>query len=271
MKTKIALNFIVLLTFLAGVANAQSISYSATGNADFLIVDPQGRKSGIDGIAKIEYDQIPSALIGSAAYGDQTPEDENSVDANIEPAINGDYQFIIYGDSLSQGYVNPIVHYSDNGPVSNIVNYSIIDSGMVVTIKLHFVDNDRQNTSLTKIIDQNYFLKEINAQRKANWILNDGTKNAYISFVNNYFNQITAGNVTSASATLASFRRQLVSDSSSLSINGYSIRDVSQDITQLQEQLPLPPSGLNVKLVNSMGVKLIGGSLSTTMAVGNLQ
>ncbi len=274
MKTKIALNFIVLLTFLAGVANAQSISYSATGNADFLIVDPQGRKSGIDGIAKIEYDQIPSALIGSAAYGDQTPEDENSVDANIEPAINGDYQFIIYGDSLSQGYVNPIVHYSDNGPVSNIVNYSIIDSGMVVTIKLHFVDNDRQNTSLTKIIDQNYFLKEINAQRKANWILNDGTKNAYISFVNNYFNQITAGNVTSASATLASFRRQLVSDSSSLSINGYSIRDLSQDITQLQEQLPLPPSGLNVKLVNSMGVKLIGGSLqyydgSWKLAVNN--
>ena len=261
MKTRIALNFILPLAFLSSVVDAQSISYFATGNANFLIVDPQGRKSGFDGIAKIEYDQIPSALIGSAAYGVGTPEDNNSVDANIEPALNGDYQFIIYGDSLSQGYVNPIVHFSDNGPVANIVSYSIVDSGIVVKFKLHFADNDRQNTALTKIIDQDYFLREINAQRKANWILSDGTKNTYIGFVNNYFSQVAAGNVTLANATLSNFQRQLVSDSSSLSINSYSIRDLSQDVIQLQQQLPLPSSGLSVKLINSTGARLTGGSL----------
>ena len=261
MKTKIAINLILSFALVSSLANSQSIFYSATGKADFLIIDPQARKSGLDGISKVRYDQIPGALIGSAAYGAETPEDDNSVDANIEPALNGDYQFIIYGDSLSQGYVNPIVHFSDNGPVANIVSYSIIDSGIVVKFKLHFADNDRQNTALTKIIDQNYFLKEVNAQRKADWILNDGTKNTYIGFVNNYFNQVAAGNVTLASATLSNFQRQLVSDSSSLSINGYSIRDLSQDVTQLQQQLPLSSSGLNVKLINSTGARLIGGSL----------
>ncbi|MBW7887830.1 MAG: hypothetical protein H3C35_05660 [Bacteroidetes bacterium] len=166
------LNLIIVILVISCISFSQSIGYSATGKGEFLIIDPLGRKSGFDKTLQVEYDQIPDVVIGSAAYGplegESIPEIDNLVDAHITPALDGVYTFIIFGDSLSKGYVQTAIFFSDKGKHLNPFVESIVDSGLNVIFKLNFKDNNRNQTKLWKEINEDYMRRSLLAMRKTN-------------------------------------------------------------------------------------------------------
>jgi len=96
--------------------------------------------------------------------------------------------------------------------------------------------------------------------RTIGWITNQTTTNKYLNYFTTTKTQLHANNIGGARSTLQTVLTNAISDSTSnLTSEAYAL--IYYNTQYLLTQLPLPPSGFNVKLVNSLGTKLTGGSL----------
>ena len=92
------------------------------------------------------------------------------------------------------------------------------------------------------------------------WIKNQVTANKYLGYFSSAKTQLQSNSIAGARSTLQTVLTNAISDSTSnLTSEAYAL--IYYNTQYLLAQLPLPPSGVNVKLVNSTGVKLTGGSL----------
>ena len=240
---KRVLYFLIPSLLITNFSLSQRIGYSATGNAEFLIIDPLGRKSGYDKVLSQKFDEIPGTVIGSAAYygpeDDPIPEIDNLVDAHIDPALEGTYTFIIFGDSLSKGLVQTFTFFSDRGTHSNPFVESIVDSGLNVTAKLNFKDNDRSQTKLWKEISEDYLRRSLLAMRKANWIKDDATRDKYLAIVSEYYTYIANNDLAQARIVLDDMQKELNADKSSRLVDGNVVSMLPADVMQLKTELPI--------------------------------
>jgi hypothetical protein len=261
--------FVLLSSFSA---YSQSIEFVIDGKVDILVIDPTGRKTGFDEKTVSNFSQIPNLSIGSAsigivdsATGESTIDSStmDMVDGIISPAINGEYQFILQGKENSLTYVNPMINFSQSTQSKNISDGSIIDSNMTVKFSLFFADNNGEQTYLRKYIDNDYLVKSLYAMRNRNWIYDDATMFKYISNVNAFYSLVAINNITGAHLELDSIKSEIKSDSIRQAISSQGLSYFSDDIVQIDSEFsqPASPPHVDVKLVNSTGTKLTGGSL----------
>ena len=92
------------------------------------------------------------------------------------------------------------------------------------------------------------------------WVANQATANKYLGYFSSAKTQLQSNNIAGARSTLQTVLTNANVDSTSnLTSEAYAL--IYYNTQYLLAQLPLPPSGFNVKLVNSLGTKLTGGSL----------
>jgi len=119
------------------------------------------------------------------------------------------------------------------------------------------------NTNLFKIPQSSFLdtLTSYTAQSSTfGWIKNQSTSNKYLSYFNSAKSSLQSNNIAGTRTTLQMVLTDVNVDSTNnLTSEAYAL--IYYNTQYLLAQLPLPSSGFTVKLVNSHGTKLIGGTL----------
>ncbi len=119
------------------------------------------------------------------------------------------------------------------------------NTGLLNLFHLTFLD------TLTSFTTQSFTL---------GWIVNQTIANKYLGYFSSAKSQLQSNNIAGARSTLQTVLTNAISDSTSnLTSEAYAL--IYYNTQYLLGQLPPPPSGFNVRLVSSTGVKLTGGTL----------
>jgi hypothetical protein len=144
---------------------------------------------------------------------------------------------------LNEGYTDSDLHPTDDQYFQGSAIVKVIPP--VPFVPLNFLDTLNHYTTQSSNLG---------------WITNQTTANKYLGYFATAKTQLQANNNAGARSTLQTVLTNAISDStSSLTSEAYAL--IYYNTQYLLAQLPLPPSGLNVKLINSLGTKLTGGSL----------
>jgi len=186
----------------------------------------------------------------SIAMGESLEFSQSSV--GIPKIIEG--RFVGQNDTLDLSFefeptpaVQKIIDSLEKVPANSFVSRSSIGPANPPNpfVALSFLD------SISAYTIQSYSL---------GWVKNQSTANKYLGNFSSAKAQMQSNNVSGARTTLQTVLTDAISDSTStLSSEAYAL--IYFNTQYLLTQLPLPPTGLNVKLVNSTGTKLTGGSL----------
>jgi hypothetical protein len=96
--------------------------------------------------------------------------------------------------------------------------------------------------------------------RTLGWIKDQTTANKYLDYFKSAKTSLQQNNIASTRAKLQQILQDVNIDSTNLlTSEAYAL--IRYNTEYLLAELPIPPSGCNVKLVNSIGAKLTGGSL----------
>jgi hypothetical protein len=96
--------------------------------------------------------------------------------------------------------------------------------------------------------------------RSLGWIKDQTTANKYLGYFSSAKTSLQQNNIASTRATLQQVLQDANVDSTAnITSEAYAL--IRYNTEYLLSQLPVPVSGLNVKLTNSTGTKLLGGSL----------
>ncbi|MGA3287590.1 MAG: hypothetical protein ABSD46_09200 [Bacteroidota bacterium] len=92
------------------------------------------------------------------------------------------------------------------------------------------------------------------------WIKDDATANKYLGYYTSAKTSLQQNNIALARTTLQQVLQDVNVDSTAnLTSEAYAL--IRYNTEYLLTQIPIPPSGLNVKLINSTGTKLTSGAL----------
>lgn len=180
----------IIISGMDTIYAQRCIQIDGGNKVEMLIIDPLGRKSGYDLISDREYDEIPGANVGATGIGTITekgPEEDPgmpSISALINNPLDGEYQIILYGFGLSDGYVNIMAEHA-SGPITNVVASGIVDSALSVTFRFKYDYNSRENTVLEKVVFDTTLRQDLELCYKIGWINNKGIYNSLLKKVEN--------------------------------------------------------------------------------------
>jgi len=234
----------------------QSLSSSKQMINAFVLVTPPD--SITNGASPVDWDfgGVPAEAVGWLA-----PE---GFDAFIKPGFS-DSSF--YFETTRQPAIIQSLIRGDNGSWSSIfgdtVDYSIeqwfdeAKSNSFKTTTVGPADLPNPFVPLNYLDTLSSYATE---SRTLSWIKDQTTVNKYLGYFSSAKAQLQSNNVAGTRLTLQTILANAISDSTSnLSSEAYAL--IYYNTQYLLGQLPLPPSGFNVKLVNSTGTKLTGGTL----------
>jgi hypothetical protein len=265
---------IILICFFRNLTFSQyevRVQIDASDNVNYIVINPFGQRTGVDSRYTQEqkdwkwYEEMPNSNYGFQSEGNLNPEGPVHVSMELmfgfnSPQADGDYVIEVFG--WKTGLFNLFGHFNQAGYLSSGCNFKLkgipIEKDSTVTFKVSY--HGDKNASFSKIVDATTLIRDVSAMQKVGWIQNQTVAQDYISLYTATNTQIQSNNISGARATLNNILTKLHSDSASI-ISGDACKLLSADTRQLLAQLPLPPPSLNVKLINSSGTKLTGGSL----------
>jgi hypothetical protein len=249
-----------------------SLQINADGKFDLLIIDPMGRKTGIDRTLGSTFSQIPNLQIGTATQGILDPSTGQSnidsttidmVEGIIAPVISGDYKFILQGRTSSYVSVNIAIIFSDDrlrvwhGSASGFM-----DSSMTLTASLSIADNDTERTCIKQDLNQAYVVNEMKTMRKLGLIHEDAILDQYILHIDKFYTFLQAKSFAMARNALNTMIGSIRKDSASGSVSKSAVRDLILDISQLIQEIPQASSlGTIVLIESSKKIRLQSGVL----------
>ncbi|MCX6143817.1 MAG: hypothetical protein NTZ35_11410, partial [Ignavibacteriales bacterium] len=273
MRTKATFTWILLIAaILCQSANSQSrVHLYVSSSAEYIVTDPVGRHTGIDPRYSRPseqwtwLEQIPNATIG---YNTSNEEGPSSIDFEIlfnSPEGDGVYTIVLIADRLTiSGLVANIT--SIDNPLQLQHPYFQVDGipiekDSAVTYLFTYHGAPGAPVSLVKVVSASSLVRDVAAMLKLNWITTQPIADKYVTLINSYSTQLQQNNYTGARGSLISILQSLTSDSLT-NLTADACKSLRRDVEYLIAQLPVtPPSGVNVKLINSSGTNLTGGSL----------
>ena len=272
-------NFVFgLLICIPIVSNAVSqtsveLQIEVTNIADYVLTNPAGQRSGIDPRVldnsghHILINEIPNSSYGYMGLGDLnsnysefTAEFTGSFSS---PQGDGIFQIRMVGKKL--GSVNLYLSFYPNDTIhAQKAHFSAlkvpIAKDSVVTYLLAYHGAPGSQVSLTKVVSITSLGQDVTVMYRLGWIENQTTETKYLNFLSTVNSQLQSNNISGARTTLQTVLTNAVADSASnITDDAYTL--LTSDTRYLLSQLPLSPSGFIVKLINSSGANLTGGSL----------
>ena len=124
---------VLLLTFVAGVSGLGILS---SMNVQFMVVDPDGRRTGYDSVTRADLSEIPSSRYGVKITGEPEGRSRDFVAAFASPdnLIDGPYTLRVYGEKSGPFWLSISVYRE---PVSEDFNIrGTIRAGELKTYRL---------------------------------------------------------------------------------------------------------------------------------------
>jgi hypothetical protein len=278
-EKKMRTSTLILITFLFSLQsfsqNAGYFTITTGSQVQFIVTDPLGRSTGEDPrgftnpMQGKRISEIPNANYSTTGVGDSPSEDyqPSAEDIGFEfgyeiksPEDDGRYAIQVIGITSSDFHMYVRVkpkRRSITRPF-NMVVHGVTDSNKVITYEFIYHGMPGGEIRFQKDVTGFTLLEDVQAMRKINWIMMQPVADKYAMYFSTYNTQVQQNNFGEARITLNTVIQNLNSDSASaMTIDAY--ESLRSDTYQLLNQLP--PSGCNVKLINSTGTKLTGGSL----------
>ncbi len=145
----------------------------ADGNVRMLIIDGAGRKLGYDPNTKTYFEQIPRSSIGAAGIdivtdegGESDESQSNPVEAMIFDVVEGRYQIIVSGKSLSFFSLQFRTEYNNKG--KTFETGGIIDSAQTVSFNFTFTTTSGLVFEVERVISSSTLRQDLAASFKLN-------------------------------------------------------------------------------------------------------
>ena len=251
-----------------------SLQIDASNVVDYVVTDPAGRQSGIDPRVidqsgqPVQLNNIPNSGYSYMSVGNSALNGNWSVSSEftagfLSPQGEGVYRIDLIGDTLAAFniYLTLASYDTTLAQDAQFSTFKVpIDKDSVVTYLFTYHEAPGSAVSFTKVVSATSLIQDVTVMRKLGWIKDQETANKYLDYFNSAKSQLQSNNLSGARATLQTVLSNAIADSvNNLTHDAYAL--LSSDTDNLLSQLPLPLSGLNVKLVNSLGTKLTGGAL----------
>ena len=270
MRTTLA---ICTLTFvLLSTSYCQKRVYlGILSNVQFVISDPTGRKSGTDPrYSKPKEQWVRLNEIPGAGYRETYDQDDEPAKTQFEthlqsPEDDGTFTIEVIADTTKNAFLTvDVVSETDGTPVQTPF-YAIkaipVERDSAITYHFVYHGSIGDSVGLVKVISARSIRQDVAAMNKLGWINGQSTADKYSGLIMLYGVQMQKSDFAGARAALTSIL-QSISPDSSLTLTSDACNTIRPDVQYLLSQLPsAPASGVNVKLVNSTGIKLTTGSL----------
>ena len=211
LKRIIKIGVILFSISITTFSQAEYFDIYADGNVRLLIIDGTGRKLGYDPNTKIEFTQIPRSSIGAAGIdivtdegGESDESQSNPVEAMVNDVIEGRYQVIVSGKSLSYFSLNFRTR-NNQGKVVSTADGGIIDSAQTVAFSFTFKTSPELVFEPIKIVNPSSIQQDISIAVKMNLITNRGIANSLQQKIENAGKQKEKGQTKAAINLLQAF------------------------------------------------------------------
>jgi hypothetical protein len=249
-------------------------NFSTTVEAHFIVTDPLGRRTGRDPIGAAKprvgkpIKEIPGAHYSTFSVGDNQ-NDYQPLKSDLQyefeykfrtPENDGIYTIQTTGieSGIYSMYIDVVPEHGSTVQTFHFELRGVTDVNKITIYRFTYHGMSGGEITFEKMVTGTTLLDDISAMRKVNWIASQLVSDKYAGLFTTYNTQMQQNDFGGARATLNSVIQNLVVDSSgAITIDAYN--SLRSDTDQLLNQLP--PSGCNVKLINSTGTKLTDGSL----------
>jgi hypothetical protein len=267
-----------LLTFFSNSVLSQNSGYfdiSTTIDVQFIVTDPMGRRTGEDprGVSNpmqgIEINEIPGANYSTSSVGDSPLPDYEPIKSDFSFEFNhmisapqNDGVYTIQTIGIASSDYNLDIHVKPRK--KSIIQsfdmdiHGVTDVNKVTTYRFTYHGTPGGEIKFEKVVTGTTLLEDVSAMEKVNWITTQSVADKYTGIITTYNAQMQQNNFSGARTTLNTVIQNLIADSTA-AITSAAYKSLRSDTDQLLAQLP--PPGLIVKLVNSTGTKLTGGTL----------
>ena len=242
-----------LIASLCTAAYAQEVGMqiNSTDNVHFIIVDPQGQRTGVDPRGATSDTQwvwlreIPSShysyetvgnldSLGPVTYSMQFLYSFNTPDGD------GTYLIHVIGNMVARFNLSISITGSDSTRVQNVeyeVKDAPLDKDSASTYRLTYHGLPGSAVSLIKAVSARSLVQDIAAMFKLKWVTTQITTNKYSDWFRAYGSQYLANNFGAARATLDLALANLKADSGN-TLNANAYRSLRSDVEQLVAEMP---------------------------------
>lgn len=197
----------------------------ADGNIKLLLVDPSGRKLGYDPHTKTHFEDIPNSSIGAAGIDiisdDGEPESNesqsNPVEANVDDIIEGQYQIIVSGNSLSFFSLQFRTRYNNKGKTYE--TGGIIDSLQTIVFKFTFKTTPELIFEVERIVTSTALRQDFDNSYKLSLIGKTGFYKELANYLDNYEKHLAKKDTLKALQEVEQFQSKLKKEYLEANIN----------------------------------------------------
>ncbi len=212
---------------------------NSSNDVNFIVVDPQGRKTGVDSRnAKTHSQWVWLREIPRANYSFDGEEMQASMQFLCRfnsPTADGIYTIHIMGKKLSAFNLSLSATGYDSTRIQDAIfelHNIPLDRDSVVTYLFTYHRAPRYPARFEKAVDAKSLVQDLAAMRKLKWIRSQQAMNRYVKLVRTYGMQLQQRDTIAARSTLTTIIRSIIPDSArALTVNAY--RSLRTDVEYL--------------------------------------
>jgi hypothetical protein len=244
----------------------------------FIVTDPLGRRTGNDPRGSnnpwigVPLDEIPNANYGNSGLGDSPVDTTSEVSDNWHefddqiqsPEGDGIYKIDCIGLELTKFLLGIHLASNDTTQMQEFTTQftGLIDSNEVVSYQIDYHGQPGSSITFQKVVTQQVLHQDLDNSFKLGLVGNSAFYTILSDSLNQFDQSLAAKDSIAARSTLQNFLNQITQaprDSAGTNfVTSDAFNILQSDVNTFLQQLP---PGFTVKLTNSTGANLTGGSL----------
>lgn len=240
----------------------------------FVVTDTQGRRSGYDPITRQEYDEIPYAGYGFSGVGSLTPNKPSIsvrefgfITSLQDTLFSTSYVVQLFGNAKGMfiGDISMRQTWSGKGADFHVVG--VIDSDQTVSYLFRYGTDSTVTPTMTKLVTPHTIRQDLDNSFKLNLLGEADFYNNLANILTSFEEYLAQSDTVSARQELILFQQAIDNENKDTTnttiafVNADAWNILHGDAQSLIDLFPVPPPRLIVNLVNSVRIKLVGGSL----------